>query len=361
MPNPTEKGAATLLITTLMLVSITMIVLFAANYSLMQQKISTSANRNQQAYEAAEAGLEFGINYLNENNSVILANPISGFIQPYTSSATTNVSLANGSKFTILYTNPIANNYNVIQVTSTGTNDDSSSTKIISQQVAFGSLLYVAPAFPITVKGSVNLSDFAAIQNTSGATTVHSGLSTSITNLATTVSSTSSSSAILNGSDIQQNLSALANMTTNDFFSSYFGISSTAAKNKAFYTYSNLSNYNSVLDGKTGTTIWIDQDSGSATIDGNTQIGSVTQPVLLFINGNLNLSDQVTITGLVVMLGTSPSSINGHAQIIGGLLAVGNLNMSFHSIVTYNPTILNTLRNVTNRYYAKVPGSWNDF
>jgi Tfp pilus assembly protein PilX len=64
-----QRGATTLVIATMLLVTATLIVLFAGSYSLMQQKITANQYRNQQAYMAAEAGLEFGINYLQVNTS----------------------------------------------------------------------------------------------------------------------------------------------------------------------------------------------------------------------------------------------------------------------------------------------------
>lgn len=357
-----ETGAATLLITTIMMVSITMIALFAANYSLMQQKISGNNARNQQAFEAAEAGLEYGINYLNQNSAVILANPVNGYIQPFSNSSISNVTLANNSKFSIVYSNPIANNYKLIQITSTGTSDDGTATRVVKQQVAYGSLLYIIPPNPLILIQSTNLLNSASIINLEGNSTIKSGLSTVLSSGSTTVLSTGpSSTASYMGSDIQQNVTSLANMTPNNFFASYFGIGSSAAKNKAVYVYSNLGNYNSVLNGKSGTTIWIDQNSGSATINSTTQVGTIASPILLFINGTLDLQDQANITGFVVLLGSSSSNIGNQAQINGGLISQGTLNLSTNSFIKYNSTVLKTLQSVTNQYYAKVPGTWSDF
>src|SRR3990167_2563868 len=121
-----QTGAATLITSIMLLFIITFIVLFAASYSILRQKITANQYRYNQAVQAADAGLEFGIVYLQENKSAILANNSSGYLLPFLNTSTQNVTLANGSKYSIIYTNPTANNYDLINVESTGVNSDSS-------------------------------------------------------------------------------------------------------------------------------------------------------------------------------------------------------------------------------------------
>lgn len=357
-----QKGAATLIISVLLMLSISMIAIFSANYSIFQQKISANMNRRQQAFAAAEAGLEFGINYLNQNSAVILANPVNGYIPSYTSGSTTNVTLGNGSKFSITYSNPVANNYNLILVTSTGTNDDGTATQTISQQVEYGSLLYVLPQNTIINIGNTGLRDNSIVTNNQGNTTIQSGSYTNIHDSAYTKLSTgpSSTSSVI-GNDIQQNIVSLANKSSNDFFATYFGITMNAAKSKANYTYSNQSDYTSSLNGKSGTTIWIDQTSGTANITGTATIGTAQQPVLLIINGNLYAASNTSITGLVVILGNGTSTTDQNAQITGGLLSLGSIRTRSSSGITFDKSILSTLQKTINTYFAKVPGTWKDF
>lgn len=357
-----ESGAATLIITTILLVSMSLITLFAAGYSLSQQKISSNLNRNVQAFEAAEAGLEYGINYLNQNSATILANPSNGYIASYSDSNTTNVSLPNGSKFSITYTNPVQNNYTLIRIQSTGTSDDSTATKTVSQRVKFGSLLYVIPTLPLTTKRNVTLSSSAQVFNTQGNYTIQSGLLTLLLNSSQTLLSTGvSSTSLSRGSDIQQIVSSISSMSNSDFFAKYFGLSQTAAQAKANYTFSNLSSYDTSVNGLQGATIWIDQSSGTANIAGSTQVGTTTSPVLLFINGPLSLSGSAVINGLVVILSTSGSTIANTAQIRGGIISFGDVSLTNNTILTYDNALLVKLQKVTNQYYAKVPGTWRDF
>ncbi len=362
-----RQSGASLLIMTLILMSLTMvIIIFAANYGAMQSKSIANINRQQQAMNAAQAGLEFGITYLTVNNATILASPVSGHLAAFSNSSVTNVALSNGSKFSITYSNPIANDYTLILISSTGTSDDNSATVGVSQLVKYGSMLLNIPGAPLVSIGSVALGGNSEIVNTYNNTTVVSGSTVSMSGSSeTTLSSGTSSSPGNIQSDIQQNSSSLSAISANDFFASYFGQSPSTIKSSVqnYYTNNVATNYSDQLNGKTGTSIWIDQTSGLATLNGSTTIGSVTNPVLLIINGDIRFNGNLTIYGYVYVNGTATSTIIGNTTIIGGISNTGALSSASGSVeVSYSPTVLANLQNnASMRYYAKVPGSWKDF
>lgn len=358
----TMRGAATLIITVILLVTSTMIIIFAANQGKILQKLSANQSRNAQAFQAAEAGLEYGLSYLKQNSATILANPSGGYIQPFSNSSTTNVTLANNSKYSIVYTNPIANNYTIIKITSTGVSDDNTSTRIVSQEVAFGSLLATIPSTPITSKGAVSITGNSTIANPSGAIAIASAANVSFGGSGTTVTTLGTG----NAGSVQQNVNSLSSTSQNDFFATYFGTNTNSVKAKVanYYTSSSNTNYSATLNGMTGTSIWIDQLSGSTTtINGNTTIGSAANPVMLIINGNFAVSGNVVIYGFVYVIGsTGINTLTGNTQIIGGLVTTDALNITGNINVTYNTTVLNNLKNQgAISYYAKIPGSWKDF
>jgi Tfp pilus assembly protein PilX len=362
-----QKGAATLLITVIMITTITLIILFAAGYNRIQEQVTSNSYQNNQAFEAAEAGLEFGIVYLSQNGAAILANPVSGYIQPYNSTNTQNVVLADGSKYSIVYTNPIASNYGVILITSTGTSSDGTSTRVTSQTVGLGSLLSAAPPIPLISKGNISMSGNTIISNPYTNSTVDSGGTVSFAGNAKTLitgGATGSSSGNIN-SDIQQSNSTIAAMSNTGFFQSYFGSSEATVSAAVAHTYTNSAstNYTSTLNGMTGTSIWITQSGNSqATLSGNVTIGSAANPVVLIVNGSLIITGNATIYGFVYIIGGLTTSISGNTIINGGIVTTDTLTLAGNTAINYNTSVLSALQQqLQTSYFAKVPGTWRDF
>lgn len=361
------SGVAILIMSVILIVIITMIVLFAGQFSFFQEKMTSNQYRNNQAFEAAEAGLEVAIPYLQINSTAILANPVNGFLAPYSNTSTTNVALANGTKYSFVYTNPTANNYQLIKITATGVSDDNTTTRIISQLVQFGSLLLNPPTSSLVSQGNVSMIGNANVINRLTSRTIQSGLAVSIGGAAQTTIATGTGSTPGNiGPDVVQNDSSLSGMSPSDFFVKFFGINSSTFKSLVGNYYSNSSdtNYSSLLNGKVGTTIWIDQTGGSATLSGNITIGSPTQPVILIVNGDLRLSGTgvgTKIYGFIYQMGgTTNTDFLGTVDIVGGFATTGNLNMAGNTTITHDNTVLTTIQQNLG-YYAKVPGTWKDF
>ncbi len=359
-----QRGASTLLMTLILITLSTMIVIFAANYGMMQSKSITNLTRHEQSFDAAQAGLEYGINYLKKNSAIILLTPINGFIS-YTDSSITNVALPNNSRFTISYSNPTAFNYNLIRVRSVGASDDGTATKTVSQLVQFGSLLLNIPTKSVMSIGSVTLSNSAQISNNSYNSNIQTGSTLAINNIASTSTSSGISSTAGNfKSDISQNDAALTGKSSNDFFASYFGLSpaTVASSIGSYYSSSSDKDYSSLLNGVQGTSIWIDQTGGTATISGTTIIGSTTNPVVLIIKGNMIISTSAIIFGFIYLDNPLTAQINNSAIVVGSLATTGPLSLTSSARVIYSGSTLNNIQNQNSmKYFAKIPGSWKDF
>lgn len=362
-----QTGGATFLTAVILLVVTTMIALFAANISRNVDKEVANQARSKQAFSAAEAGLEFGISYLRQNYSTIIASPASGYIN-YSNASTSNITQADGSRYSVVYTNPTVNNYTLILVTSTGTSADNTATRTVQQQIQSDSIVGNYGNTSLVSMGEIDIGGNAVIQNTVSNQTILSGGSVEFSGSGHTVTSGGTvSSASGTGADVTENSNTLSSMSNSDFFATYFGTTNTdSVKTQIVNYYSNNSNtnYSTTLNGKTGTSIWVDQGSGStATINGNTTIGSAASPVLMVVNGNLSISGNVTIYGFIYIMGTSNvDTLTGNITINGGLATTGNFNITGSSELTYDPTILTNLSNQNSlRYYAKVAGTWKDF
>ena len=359
-----QQGAATLVFALILVTISTLIILFAGNYGRLQDKAITNISRNYQAHEAAQAGLEYGINYFNTNNSTIKGIPVLGFIPAYSDSNTSNVTLANGSKYTITYSNPVAYNYDLILISSTGSSDDDSATRTVSQLVQFGSMLVNTPTAPLIAQDDISLGGNSQIINTHTSTTVQSGGSVSMSGSSSTITSSGPSSSSGNmQSDVEQNVPSISSLSADDFFAGYFGVAPAVVKSSVGHYFSNSgnTNYKSNLSGLNDTSIWIDQTSGTATLNGNMTIGSYANPVLLIIDGNAKINGNVTIYGYVFVLGNSSTDLTGNLTIIGGMGSTSEVDAKGSIQIIYSPATLGNLQNSGSmRYYAKVPGSWKD-
>jgi len=348
-----QNGIATLTIAVVLLVAATLIILFVTNNNLLQQKSTANQNRNNQAFFAADAGIQFGIAYLNNNRAAVIANPVSGFIN-YSVAALQNITLSNNSKFTVVYTNPTANNFNVITITSTGTSDDGTSTRVISQQVSFQTMLVHSPTLPLTSVGAVTLSGSSNVKNLNSNSTIQSGSTVSFSGSGSTTTSTGGSNKNHNGGDTSASVSSLNGLTASQFFNSMFGVSSSSVKNGATYcaTVSACS-----LSITTSGVVWIDS---SATINDSVanQIGTAVSPVIMIVNGSFSLSGGTSIYGIIYAFGNS-SVGNGTAQVFGALLSAGTVNTTGNISINYDTTTINNVSNIGT--YAKIPGSWRDF
>lgn len=65
-----QKGAAVVVTSILLLIGVTLVVMFAAQVGLQDQRISGNQYRHQQAFANAEASLEFAASFLRENKTL---------------------------------------------------------------------------------------------------------------------------------------------------------------------------------------------------------------------------------------------------------------------------------------------------
>lgn len=349
------KGASTLVLTSILLFSMTLIVLFAANYSIFQQKIAANVTRGTQAFEAAQAGLEYGIVYLTQNFTTIEASATSGLINYSLSKAT----LSNNSSYTVSFTNPTANNYTIFLIQSTGLSDDGTATRTVQQYVS------EIPPFPtnsLISSGSVLLSGAASsFTNTVTNSNIQSGSTVTLSSGAKTYTSSGLTSSVGSlGSDIQQNASSIHGISESSFFTSVFGISKTAQQAKMATVYNNTmanGNYSLLLSGTTNSSVWINQTNGSTvTINGGVTVGSATAPLLLIVEGaNVVITNGVTFNGYVYASNTfmlSGSILNGGFSTAQTATIFNNATVNYKTF----PGI-----NIGNPVFARVPGSWRDF
>lgn len=359
-----QKGFTILLLAVALLLISTMLILFAAEYSSLQLKITANLLANQEAFEAAEAGLEIAIPYFQANYSAITTQANGGFLQPYVNSNTSHVPLANNATYSFVFSNPTANNYNLITITATGTSPDGSANRTLVQQI-YAYSTGAVPNMSAETQGAFSLNDTTTLTNISTNFNIKTGGVVTILNGAQTITNAGvTSTASSQGNDILSNQSTLSSQSADDFFQNYFGVTPSALQTLANYTYTNGTDttYNN-LNGVNGAIIWINQIAQTAFINGSTVIGTQASPVILVIDGNLTLSGFATIFGIVFILNpSSQTQISNNATINGALASTASISLLNNSTLTYNAPVLYHLPATgAAPSYAKIPASWRDF
>lgn len=152
-----QKGMAALMMTITVLSVATIIALFSASVIVIDNRIHKNVKNNMDALNAAQAGFDYALGYLNTYPYIILNGlsycSASSPLNTYTLAS--SGALTNGSTYTMTFSCFAQNNLTTLYLVATGTSQDGSATRNINatlMQYCGGS------GVPITSKGNVNLS-----------------------------------------------------------------------------------------------------------------------------------------------------------------------------------------------------------
>lgn len=238
------------------------------------------------------------------------------------------------------------------------------SRAIVTQSTLLKPAMASAPAAALTAKGDVILSGNVQITNTDAATngtTIHSG---------GTVTGLGSSDLIsLPGTPEEASVApedeTLNNLTPDQYFQGFFGGSKDSVKADAIQVTCEGSSCGGDIkdvEGE-GEIIWVNTEGGATINASGTegQIGSATEPVILIVDGLLQITGNVIIYGLVYCSAiTWDNTGGGTSQIIGAAIAEGNFEATGTPNPTYDPDVLDKLKN-NLASYARIGGGWKDW
>ncbi len=107
-----------------------------------------------------------------------------------------------------------------------------------------------------------------------------------------------------------------------------------------------------------GRIVWV---QGPAVIGSTLEpLGTVTDPVMLVVEGNLTVSANLQLFGVLYLRSNVWNTTAGSTRIHGAVIAEGNLSITGTPTINYDPNILRTI-NLTQGSLVRVPGSWRDF
>lgn len=353
-----QQGMVTLVIALMLMLIISIVILLVARSTTIEQRISANEFAAKQTFAAAQAGLQFAIPYLAANKSTIVRDTDNdGYIDSYSDANTNNVSLSNGASYTITYSNPQHDNLDLIQIQSVGTSANGATTRTVTQLVqSYNSGMAHPGNVGLVGKSIVNLSGNVDVINTVTNSTIHSGgLINSSGSVSLTTSLGSTGSVYDPEAGATMNNTALQDATATELFQNFFGALPATVRAGADLDYTSSGNYSATLNGVTGKVIWIE---GDASFSSNAVIGSQSQPVIIIVNGTVDMSGTVVIHGFVYAM--QSMNFSGSSSFRGVAASGANFNVTGSVDVIYDSTVINNLNQLWQSY-APVAGSWRDF
>ncbi len=395
-PRSRQAGAATLAMSVVLLLLITMVSIYTSRTVIMEKRISANDFRARQAFEAAESGLQIAIAYIAESGGADKDGD--GNIDPVFDTDADGVGNVNTMTFAdnSSVTVTVAGAFPQFQIQSVGVSDDRTATQTVRSIGSTTDALPNVPDNPLTTKSALTTVGSATIHNPEGHSTIWSGSDVDLgsnnstaTNIANpddpgyptcmdtsmTCSTVRSSSKIAVGLDVIEHDSSLNNLTAEQMFQNTFGLSmanyreSRVTLEVLAANADNLASNDAApgVDLATGEVIWVE---GNTSIIDNTIVGcEVTtnpcpdanlDPSILIINGDLTMIiGSPRFYGIVFVVGSV--SIDGNTTITGALLVNGNVTSTTDGSLDlwYSSDMLQRSRD--NGPMAGAPGSWQDW
>ena len=421
-PSPRrQRGAAALVVTMMLFFAMVLAAVFVNRNLVFEQRTSANQYRSTQAFEAAEAGLEWTLAQLNSNAPIgddclpaTASQGVTSFRQRYlragaAGSPFTPVTWANAGTPTPLQPACVRGatgwscscpaqglavlaapggpdpapafvlqfvagpKLGMVRVVSTGCTRlagacapaaGTASDAVARVQVDLGLLaaLPAPPVAPLTARGAVNAGVAAlGLHNADPATGIAAQAGGGIS--AAQARLTAPAGASL-GASLAANDTALAGLSTDRFFASYFGLDKAGWRDQPAVTQVDCRSpcgaaLQAAIAAAPGPAmVWVE---GDLALAGSLALGSVQAPVLIVVNGAARLDGAVVVTGLLYAGNLSWTGTSGPgAMLRGAAITEGDYQGDAAPELVYDPQVLAALKR-TSGSFARVSASWRDF
>lgn len=388
-----QRGVSTLLISVILFLLASVLIITVSRTTLMEQRMSANEIRTRQAFEAAQAGID-------QAAVVLISSKVDANADGAADAGPSATLTGSGARYFVSWCQPgialpanvcdtigapactgvTASNFNTPLIVSCGWSDDGIGRRLIQQGIGTVSALGGTPSNPLTAKGGLNVGGSANVVNYYNNLTVWTGGSlTSIGNSGKTFvrnptvappsastpppgppnsCSTSTDYVCLTdknttGPDVIGNDPTLSNLTDAQMFTNFFGQPDLATyKAEVAKTVINASDVGT-LAGKLGDSIVV---TGNTTLP-NATIGSREQPVVLIIDGDLEMQGTPYVYGIVYVTGNVTGG--GNVTVQGAMVIEGSVSPTGSLDVIYDPLVGEGAKN-TGRP-GLIPGSWRDW
>jgi Tfp pilus assembly protein PilX len=412
-----QRGAATLVVVMVLFFVMAMMAAFANRNLMFEQRISSNYYRAGVAFDAADAGTEWALamlnggnvnaqcttsgsptvsfrdRYLNFNTSTrqitpkFVANPLVADcvhkaggawqcncrIAAWAPQQTGEVA-AMQPTFVVAMTAAPELGAVTINTASCTTNfatcedagkalDVSPGNSQVSIEAALVSALKMPPASPLTIAGAVTMDATGlglhnSAPRSSGLLMLTGGSMPTgwVDSRLNSLPGTPWQQAMISGDN------ALSTLPADRIFAMFFGMAPARYRDQpAARVITCSSDCMTDLATAYGQGVRIAWINGAAALSSNVTLGSTADPMLIVVNGTLNVTGPMQINGLLYSRGNI-SWTNTSAQLsllTGGLIGEGTLDSFGLVDLAYDAGVMDVLSNKTGSF-VRVPGSWRD-
>ena len=414
------RGVATVPLVLMLLLGLGILGLYANRGLVFEQRTAANQARSTQAFEVAEAGLEWAGAMLNTAAAIgadcqpdtsqsqsfrdrfLSFDAATGTVAPRADSVNTGTSLraacvftaagvrcscpasgfptfgadAIGENFLVTFEAPSPARPGVVRLTITGCtstgvtakdptclpggNGRSDARARITALHALLPLLGTAPAAPVTLVGNVTWQGSGAavgIYNTDAATQgITIRAGGSVDASKARVTSLPGTPA---ANSIVANDGALSVLSPQALFTSFFGMGREAWRSLATEV---ACGGNCTADLATAVAggaqaIWVE---GDLELQGNAEIGTADRPVVIVVNGRMTMRGTANINGLVYASDWDNSG-GGAALLRGAAVSETGFTANGSADFYFDPLVLQRLTRGGSGAFVRLPGSWRDF
>ncbi|OUS30403.1 hypothetical protein A9Q98_05270 [Thalassotalea sp. 42_200_T64] len=395
-----QQGMVVLALSIILLLLITSVSLYLARTLMFEQKLTNNGIRAKQAFEAAEAGYAVAQEYFIKG---IEDNTAEGKYQIFASIADGDDDSFRGtlsdSSFAVTLTEIDVDGLIAIGISSTGTSADGTASKIIASDVVALNPIPNTPDNPISTKGAFTIGGSVTVHNSEGHSTIWSGGNVDVgSNNATKTliadpnganypacmdipgecSTIESSNRDMAGLDIVEHDSDLANLTSDEMFANFFGMTPAAYKDTMATRIIDPANpgqasgdcgnsWSGCADMALNEVIWYEgnvDETGSSIgcatkVTGNNVCSQTNQyPSIVIINGDATFSGTPHFYGILFVIGNLNGT--GNMTLHGAMVTAAEANTGNGSLdIYYNSRLLENLETIGPRAISS--GSWKDF
>jgi len=361
-----QKGVVTIVTAVVLLIVITILALLTARVVIFETRVTANEVRAVEAFENAMTGLTSVLAYYHsgEDRSEAALEALEDTVNVPPTWSVEDVEPAGRG----------------LRVQVRGYSADTTATSLV-EQVIMGTASLASPInTPLTSKGIVALGGSGVVKNPEGNFTVWSGSAIDVDHNATggqgftQVKNPTGDGLIIStdqnyvGSDVIDSDTALSSLTDDEMFENF--ISGTEYDNAAYDTgfdfYKEMiatmnvsADAADTLKGRRDTVIVVTGDLvlGGGFTDENS-IGSVDQPVILVVDGNLDFNGNAEVYGVVYVRGNLQSA-TGNPEIMGSLIVEGDAPSSGNVTIIYDSSTVGNAGMLGPAIF--MPGLWRDW